>query len=85
MTKKRPTYKDLLLQRGKEQFVGRDEEREAFRRNFGREVPEHLIFAVHGQAGIGKSFLEIYTIDLAYERSQFLQIISLPTWPLSCV
>ena len=57
MTKKRLTYKDLLQQRGKKLFVGREEEREAFRRNFGCEVPEHLIFAIHGQAGIGKSFL----------------------------
>ena len=57
MTKKRLTYKDLLQQRREKLFVGREEEREAFRRNFGCEVPEHLIFALHGQAGIGKSFL----------------------------
>jgi tetratricopeptide (TPR) repeat protein len=57
MTRKRLTYKDLLQRRRKKLFVGREEEREAFRRNFGCEVPEHLIFAIHGQAGIGKSFL----------------------------
>lgn len=51
------TYAELLRQRREKLFVGREEEREAFRRNFGYEVPEHVIFAIYGQAGIGKSFL----------------------------
>ncbi len=57
MSKRKPRYNELLPERRKKLFVGRTEERDAFRRNFGREVPEHLIFAIHGQAGIGKSFL----------------------------
>ena len=57
MTRKRLTYDELLQQREEKLFIGRDDERKAFRRNFGLEVPEHLIFALHGLAGIGKSFL----------------------------
>ena len=57
MTKKRLTYAERLQRRRDVSFVGRGEEREAFRRNFEAGGPECLIFAVHGQAGIGKSFL----------------------------
>jgi tetratricopeptide (TPR) repeat protein len=57
MPKKKLTGDELLKQRREKLFVGRTEEREAFRRNFEAESPEYLAFAIHGQAGIGKSFL----------------------------
>jgi tetratricopeptide (TPR) repeat protein len=65
---KRLTYEQVLAERRKELFVGRDEEREAFRRNFTFEVPEHLIFAIYGQAGIGKSFLVARYQSIAREN-----------------
>jgi tetratricopeptide (TPR) repeat protein len=57
MTPKRLTYAELLQQRRENLFIGREKEREAFRRNLSCKAPEHLIFALHGQAGMGKSFL----------------------------
>ena len=53
-----PTAMELLQQRRKDLFIGRQDERDAFRRNFDCELSQRcLIFAFHGQAGIGKSFL----------------------------
>jgi len=57
MTGKRLTHAELLQQRREKLFVGRQEEREMFRRTLSCKVPEHLIFALYGQAGMGKSFL----------------------------
>jgi tetratricopeptide (TPR) repeat protein len=57
MTKKKPSYYELLQQRRRKLFIGREKERDAFHRNFGSDIPGPLIFAIHGQAGIGKSFL----------------------------
>jgi tetratricopeptide (TPR) repeat protein len=57
MPKPKNTYLDLLAQRRKKLFVGRNAERDAFERNFRSDQPEYLIFSIHGQAGIGKSFL----------------------------
>ena len=68
MSKKKLTWDELLEQRREKLFVGREEEREAFRRNFGAESPEYLAFAIHGQAGIGKSFLVDYYRTIARER-----------------
>jgi len=57
MIPKKPTHLELVQQRHGPIFIGRREQRQAFRRNFDHETPEYSIFAIYGQAGIGKSFL----------------------------
>jgi len=68
MTKKRLTYAERLQRRRDVSFVGREEQCSTFRRNFVYEVPEHLIFALYGQAGIGKSFLVERYREIAREN-----------------
>ena len=64
----RLTYEDELRRRQRRLFVGRDEERRVFQQNLGSDLPEFLIFAIYGQAGIGKSFLLSRYQDIAREK-----------------
>jgi hypothetical protein len=50
-------HEDLTDRERARLFVGREAERRAFRQNFEGETPEYLYFYIHGQGGIGKSFL----------------------------
>ena len=52
----RPTWGERIQQEDEERFVGRQDKRYAFLRNLGSGSPK-LLFAIHGQAGMGKSFL----------------------------
>ena len=66
---KKPSAMEMLQQRREHLFVGRDEEREAFQRNFTRALrDQYLIFAIYGQAGIGKSFLVDHYRRIAAEN-----------------
>ncbi|NBD36195.1 MAG: tetratricopeptide repeat protein [Chloroflexi bacterium] len=51
------TWGDLLRQRSSHLFVGREQEQETFRLNFIYAVPKFLLFAIHGEPGVGKSAL----------------------------
>ena len=68
MTKKKPSYGEFLKQRRRKLFIGRGKERDAFHKNFGSDAPEHLIFAIYGQAGIGKSFLVDHYRTIAHDN-----------------
>nr|WP_244188112.1 ATP-binding protein [Streptomyces regalis] len=62
---------ELIRQRRRAGFVGRADERAAFRRNF--ELPpederHRFLFHVHGNAGVGKTFLVRELEQLARER-----------------
>ncbi|MEH0419459.1 tetratricopeptide repeat protein [Streptomyces sp. B21-083] len=67
----RPSMRQLIQQRGRAGFVGRSAERAAFRANF--ELPpdderHHFRFHVHGNAGVGKTFLVRELEQQAKER-----------------
>ncbi|MFN2111465.1 MAG: tetratricopeptide repeat protein, partial [Anaerolineae bacterium] len=51
------TWQKLMEQRHGSLFIGREREQELFRLNFLYQVPAHLIFALHGPDGVGKSAL----------------------------
>lgn len=51
------TWGDLLRRRSSHLFVGREQEQESFRLNFIYNVPKHLLFAIYGEPGVGKSAL----------------------------
>lgn len=60
MAQARPSLQELIRQRSRAGFVGRSAERAAFRANFGTapEDERHRFrFHVHGNAGVGKTFL----------------------------
>ncbi|MGW7252699.1 tetratricopeptide repeat protein [Streptomyces sp. NPDC054834] len=60
MAQARPSMQELIRQRRRAGFVGRGAERAAFRENFDHppENERHrFLFHVHGDAGIGKTFL----------------------------
>ncbi|MGV9237473.1 BREX system ATP-binding domain-containing protein, partial [Streptomyces nigra] len=62
---------ELIRQRSRAGFVGRGAERAAFRENL--ELPpqderHRFLFHVHGQAGVGKSFLLRELEQLAREK-----------------
>ncbi|MGA5205149.1 tetratricopeptide repeat protein [Streptomyces variegatus] len=60
MAQTRPSMQELIRQRSRAGFVGRSAERAAFRANFGTDPHDErhrFRFHVHGNAGVGKSFL----------------------------
>lgn len=67
----RPSMQDLIKQRRRAGFVGRSDERAAFRTNLDL-VPEderhRFLFHVHGNAGVGKTFLARELEQLAREK-----------------
>ncbi|MFE1944818.1 tetratricopeptide repeat protein [Streptomyces massasporeus] len=71
MAQARPSLQELIRQRSRAGFVGRSGERAAFRANFGTEPHDErhrFRFHVHGNAGIGKSFLLRELEQIARER-----------------
>ncbi|MFE6172791.1 tetratricopeptide repeat protein [Streptomyces sp. NPDC056464] len=71
MAQARPSMQELIRQRRRAGFVGRGAERAAFRENF--DVPpederHRFLFHVHGNAGVGKTFLIRELEDIAGER-----------------
>ncbi|MET7699189.1 tetratricopeptide repeat protein [Streptomyces sp. NPDC005485] len=67
----RPSMQELIRQRRRAGFVGRGTERAAFRTNF--DVPpqderHRFLFHVHGNAGVGKTFLVRELEQVARER-----------------
>ncbi|WP_445526693.1 tetratricopeptide repeat protein [Streptomyces cyslabdanicus] len=71
MAQARRSMQDLVRQRRRAGFVGRRAERAAFRENFGH-APEderhRFLFHVHGDAGVGKTFLVREMEHTARER-----------------
>ena len=65
---KKPSYLEVLQKRRRDTFVGRVDQRRAFRNNFASDIPAHLIFFIHGLAGIGKSFLLARYQDIARQN-----------------
>lgn len=66
-----PSMQDLIEERRRARFVGRDAERDAFRDNFGLPLDDgrrRYLFHVHGDAGVGKTFLLGEFRRLAEER-----------------
>ncbi|MFD7387905.1 tetratricopeptide repeat protein [Streptomyces sp. NPDC059852] len=71
MAQAQPSMQELIRQRSRAGFVGRGAERAAFRENL--ELPpqderHRFLFHVHGQAGVGKSFLLRELEQLAREK-----------------
>lgn len=71
MTRARVSMQELIAQRRRAGFVGRGAERAAFRTNF--ELPpederHRFLFHVHGNAGVGKTFLVRELEQLAREK-----------------
>ncbi|MEV0175796.1 tetratricopeptide repeat protein [Streptomyces sp. NPDC050803] len=67
----RPTMQELIRQRRRAGFVGRNDERAAFRRNFDlapEDERHRFLFHVHGNAGVGKTFLVRELEQLAREK-----------------
>ncbi|WP_369235388.1 AAA family ATPase [Streptomyces sp. R21] len=67
----RPSMQQLIAQRRRAGFVGRGTERAAFRTNF--DIPpederHRFLFHVHGNAGVGKTFLVRELEHIARER-----------------
>ncbi|MEU6068641.1 tetratricopeptide repeat protein [Streptomyces sp. NPDC047082] len=60
MAQARPSMQELIARRRRAGFVGRGAERAAFRANFGippEDERHRFLFHVHGNAGVGKTFL----------------------------
>ena len=55
--KSKPSWKTVLDQRRKENFVGRQEQLRVFSDNFAGDVPDYMVFSVTGEGGVGKSRL----------------------------
>ncbi|MEU6552870.1 tetratricopeptide repeat protein [Streptomyces sp. NPDC046915] len=71
MAQAQPSLQELIQQRSRAGFVGRDAERAAFLANFDLPPGDdryHFRFHVHGNAGIGKTFLVQELRRLARER-----------------
>ncbi|MFF1624391.1 tetratricopeptide repeat protein [Streptomyces sp. NPDC058272] len=71
MGRARPSMQELIKDRRRRGFVGRGAERAAFRENFelAPEDERHrFLFHVHGNAGVGKTFLVRELEQLARER-----------------
>ncbi|MFC9845752.1 tetratricopeptide repeat protein [Streptomyces sp. NPDC060223] len=71
MVRARPSMRELITGRTRRGFVGRGAERAAFRENL--ELPpederHRFLFHVHGNAGVGKSFLVRELEQVARER-----------------
>ncbi|MGW0499709.1 BREX system ATP-binding domain-containing protein [Streptomyces sp. NPDC003007] len=71
MAQTRPTMQELIRQRSRAGFVGRSAERAAFRANFDtapHDERHRFRFHVHGNAGVGKTFLLRELEHIARER-----------------
>ncbi|MEU0949329.1 tetratricopeptide repeat protein [Streptomyces canus] len=67
----RPSMQELIRQRRRAGFVGRGEERAAFRRNLDlppEDERHRFLFHVHGNAGVGKTFLVRELEQVAREK-----------------
>ncbi|MEV6169338.1 tetratricopeptide repeat protein [Streptomyces sp. NPDC051954] len=67
----RPSMQELIRQRRRAGFVGRSDERAAFRQNLDlppEDERHRFLFHVHGQAGVGKTFLVRELEQLAREK-----------------
>ncbi|MFZ1599716.1 MAG: tetratricopeptide repeat protein, partial [Anaerolineae bacterium] len=62
MPTKPPSWRTVREQRRKENFVGRGEQLRVLTDNFAGDVPDHMVFVVTGEGGVGKS-----TLLLQYE------------------
>jgi hypothetical protein len=65
---------ELIRQRSRAGFVGRSDERATFRRNLELEPEDErhrFLFHVHGNAGVGKTFLVRELEHIARERGAF--------------
>ncbi|MFF2386178.1 tetratricopeptide repeat protein [Streptomyces sp. NPDC058108] len=68
---RRPSMQELIRQRRRQGFVGRGAERAAFRENLDlppEDERHRFLFHVHGNAGVGKTFLVRELEQLARER-----------------
>ncbi|MFC8672961.1 tetratricopeptide repeat protein [Streptomyces griseorubiginosus] len=71
MTRARVSMQELIAQRRRAGFVGRGAERAAFRTNFDlppEDERHRFLFHVHGNAGVGKTFLVRELEQLAREK-----------------
>lgn len=71
MASRRPSMQELIRQRRRAGFVGRSDERAAFRRNLDlapEDERHRFLFHVHGNAGVGKTFLLREWEQLAREK-----------------
>lgn len=71
MRSTRPSMQELIRQRRRAGFVGRSDERAAFRANFDlppEDERHRFLFHVHGNAGVGKTFLLRELEQIARER-----------------
>ncbi|CAM5579773.1 Beta-barrel assembly-enhancing protease [Streptomyces alboniger] len=71
MAQAQPSWQELIQQRTRAGFVGREAERAAFLRNFDTPVGDRrrpFRFHVHGHAGVGKTFLVQELKHLARQR-----------------
>lgn len=71
MAQARPSMQELIRQRRRVGFVGRSGERAAFRANFDlppEDERHRFLFHVHGNAGVGKTFLVRELEQLAREK-----------------
>ncbi|MET8010295.1 tetratricopeptide repeat protein [Streptomyces sp. NPDC005271] len=60
MGRARPSMQELIQRRRRAGFVGRREQQEAFRANFGlppEDERHRFLFHIHGNAGVGKTWL----------------------------
>jgi len=57
MQAKRKSWKEIIDNRRRENFVGRAEYLTLFSENFNLDVPTYLLFSVIGEGGVGKSTL----------------------------
>jgi tetratricopeptide (TPR) repeat protein len=71
MAQARPSMQELIRQRRRAGFVGRGVERAAFRANFDiapEDERHRFLFHVHGNAGVGKTFLVRELEQVAREK-----------------
>lgn len=71
MAQSRPSMQELIRQRRRAGFVGRGAERAAFRGNFDlapEDERHRFLFHIHGNAGVGKTFLVRELEQLAREK-----------------
>jgi tetratricopeptide (TPR) repeat protein len=57
MTTKRPSWKEIIDKRRKDNFVGRGDYLHSFSENLSTDLPLFLLFFVTGEGGVGKSTL----------------------------
>lgn len=73
MVQARSSMQQLIAQRRRAGFVGRGAERAAFRANFDtppEDERHRFLFHVHGNAGVGKTFLLRELDQVARERGR---------------